>query len=140
MDDKHYMPEISSALDIYTDDYKRDPVPDVELLKRVMAHIEARPGEWDQTKWFCGTQACFAGWTCRLSDKVAEIDEYENSVTLKTGEVMFVEDAATKILGLTPYEASTLFSHRCTLHDLQHRVRVIVDPEYRAKFSDGAER
>jgi hypothetical protein len=52
-------------------------MPNVELLKRTLQHIEDHPESWDQTAWVtpedfrtddgCGTAYCFAGWAVELS-------------------------------------------------------------------------
>lgn len=48
-----------------------DPVPNVELLKRVRKHIDRHPDKWDQYTYRdvyeCGTVMCFAGWAVQLS-------------------------------------------------------------------------
>ena len=39
----------------------------IELLDRALAYIDKHPEEWDQRTWDCGTAACIAGHTARLS-------------------------------------------------------------------------
>jgi hypothetical protein len=82
-----------------------------KLIACVLRHIEANPDEYDQNTWFslrdtahdqsyCGTTACFAGWACLLSKDVTKwADRRQESVRVE----------ATALLGLTDYEASTLF-------------------------------
>lgn len=41
--------------------------PNAELAYLVLDHIDAHPDQWDQATWECGTVACFAGWTVKLS-------------------------------------------------------------------------
>ncbi len=43
------------------------PVPNIELLDRVLAQIEEYPDQWNQDVWRCGTTYCFAGWACQMT-------------------------------------------------------------------------
>ncbi len=42
-------------------------MPNIELLNKVLKHIEDNPGTWDQRVWRCGTSYCFAGHAAVLS-------------------------------------------------------------------------
>src|SRR5690348_5458725 len=42
-------------------------MPNIELLEKVLKHIEDNPETWDQGNWRCGTSYCFAGHAVLLS-------------------------------------------------------------------------
>lgn len=52
-------------------------MPNTELLKKTLAHIETHQDQWSQNNWItpaeyrdnpeCGTAYCFAGWSVALS-------------------------------------------------------------------------
>lgn len=79
----------------------------IELLDKVLNHIQAQPYTWDQDVWRtfgndtnfktvtddnkskdvlavdCGTSFCFAGWACQLSNEPAE---WHSKTTLYANE------------------------------------------------------
>lgn len=54
-------------------------MPDVERMRRTLAHIEANQGLWNQNKWAedtaCGTTYCYAGWAVVLEGIPVRISE-----------------------------------------------------------------
>jgi hypothetical protein len=83
-----------------------------KLIACVLRHIEANPDEYDQNTWcslrdaahdqsYCGTTACFAGWAVLLSRDVSE---------WAAPRQHDIRHEAQRLLGLTDYEAGTLFS------------------------------
>lgn len=42
-------------------------MPNIELLDKVLKHIEDHPETWNQKDWRCGTSYCFAGHAAVLS-------------------------------------------------------------------------
>lgn len=80
-----------------------------ELLRRVIAQIEAHPELWDQTWWReekpCGTAYCFAGWTAILSGAAfVRLPSGNLSETMVIppggGDPEPVSDYAARILGI----------------------------------------
>jgi hypothetical protein len=83
-----------------------------KLIACVLRHIEANPDEYDQNTWcslrdkeqdrsYCGTTACFAGWTVLLSKDVSE---------WAAPRQYAIRIEAQQLLGLTDYEAASLFA------------------------------
>lgn len=107
--------------------------PNVALLNQTLAYIEAHPQEWDQTTWHCGTTACFAGHAALLDGAewapanvpigelvLARDDDPDLNVLVLDGTPsVFVDDRAQRILGLTEYQATELFSGCNSLDDLR---------------------
>lgn len=100
-------------------------MPNTELLKRTLNHIEAHPEEWDQEYWarrtLCGTSYCFAGTAVVLSglplawrdvdadDYGVDADELAHNV-IDEGEVGdSIATAARDLLELTADQADRLF-------------------------------
>jgi hypothetical protein len=79
--------------------------PNTELAWRVMDHIDAHPGQWDQGLWIgesgCGTVACFAGWTVMLSGFEVDSDS-EGVIAPQHPEWrgLHVSTVAEELLGL----------------------------------------
>ena len=98
-----------------------------DLLRETLAYIEAHPEEWDQTKWLCGTTACFAGRACLLS---GDRPVYEIGPDDESGRVYFGQDnrrrqvryRAADLLGLGQHDADVLFDCGCTMDDLRRIV------------------
>jgi hypothetical protein len=113
--------------------------PNTALAWRVIDHIIAEPGSWDQHTWLarteCGTTGCFAGWACLLSGDI--LDEgcplascACNSASLRTsdGYPVEVEERATELLGLYGGHAERLFSGSNSLDNLIDQVYQIFGP------------
>lgn len=111
--------------------------PNVDLLKRTLAYIEANERAWDQTVWrrkdpVCGTAMCFAGWAVTLAGdqwaseavEATEIRGDDDSFLVKIGDdrVQEVDDRAAELLGLTYEQVDLLFF---SLNDLDD-IRLIV--------------
>ena len=119
-------------------------MPNVELLKQVLQHIETHPDEWDQREWVtdwpgCKTAYCFAGWTAVLAgarpdedDEVpraslpAELANVESCSWPASKGFLHVADAAMYLLGLNEHEADELFEEDNTLDDLRRIVGELV--------------
>jgi hypothetical protein len=112
--------------------------PNVDLLRRTLAHIEANPADWNQATWRCGTGMCFAGWAVTLAggqwyeDKptslyrdelIAEPDDADDFLNRRIGaRTIHVDDRAKRVLGLEEGQAEVLFDGGNDLHDLRHIV------------------
>lgn len=95
---------------------------DAVQMRKVLEHIHANPEEHDQNSWAvkkpsCGTTMCYAGTTLHLAgyrllwEKIGESGELAatSAQNPQTGEVGLIEDEASKLLGLTSWEANQLF-------------------------------
>lgn len=109
------------------------PIVNVELMKRVLAHIKADPENWHQGQWIdsratneCKTAGCFAGWAAQLSgyqpvfkeglvwnEETLQYDfgikQYTEYVTDAQGKEYEVASLAQQLLGLNALEAGELF-------------------------------
>ena len=65
------------------------------VLDAALAHIDANPGEWEQSTWVCGSSACLGG---RIALMAGEVDP-ENGWSA----------AAQRLLGLDPVERHPIF-------------------------------
>jgi hypothetical protein len=95
----------------------------LDLAKRVSAHIHANPDQHRQGDWYqeddCGTAACVAGWTAVLDgaelsknfypDGFVEASAVEGALA---GGTRSIASYAREALGLTPDEAKELFFSR----------------------------
>lgn len=115
--------------------------PNVPLLRRTLAHIEANPLTWDQSWWRCETGMCFAGWACELAGGewlVSAADMIEGAASsadmvyliAEPGDdeevvlphvngmsVVTVHARALRVLGLDEEQAEHLFStHNSIVH------------------------
>lgn len=122
-------------------------MPNVELLRRVLAHIEAHPEQWDQLSYRalvdCGTAYCFAGhvvgltggrWSAPIGAEDADDDDDELPPLedcVDVGDVIqHVSYYAQNQLGITSGQADELFSPGNTLDDLRRIVgRICGDRE-----------
>lgn len=105
----------------------------VPLLKETLAYIEAHPEEWDQSKWRCGTGACFAGHAAILHGaKWRNLAPDDMRIIAPGGEVRYVDSYAREALGLkaevyVDHDGDTefgveLFDGHNTLDDLRRIV------------------
>lgn len=111
----------------------------VDLLERVMTHIEQNPGQHYQGSWMreapgCGTQFCFAGWTAIL-DGVSPPPRYCGEWGVTTAKasvdtrdydgddnVVSVARYAQLTLGLDNPQRGALFFGGNSPHDLRRIV------------------
>lgn len=95
----------------------------LELAKRVSAHIHAHPDQHRQGDWYqetdCGTAACIAGWTAVLDGAELAKNFYDDGFVeasavegVRTGGTTSIATYARVALGLTPDEAKELFFSR----------------------------
>lgn len=98
----------------------------IELLERTMQHILDHPETHRQGVWACGSQACFAGWACKLSGlrQVDDNGRFWNGV-----KEIHAKFAARLLLGLTSREANLLFSGHNKIDQLQDMVKKLVNGE-----------
>ena len=90
----------------------------VELLQKVMDYIEAHPEKHDQTDWFCGTAACFAGHAALMSGWTI-VTSQKNAGMVTNGDcIRYVPGVARDALGLTIAEADALFDESLTTPQL----------------------
>jgi len=114
--------------------------PNVDLLKRTLAHIESHPEEWHQEHYRCGSGMCFAGWAATLAGglwAVEDVDDDEESgdtdmLVAEPGEAKADEDGnvwafnrAQRILGLSSDQACVLFGSDNSLDELRGMVRYL---------------
>jgi hypothetical protein len=120
-------------------------MPNVELLRQTLAHIEANPDEWDQRDWrretSCGTAYCFAGWAVKLTggefcrDSGGKV--FGSLVKASGSDVpLMIADYAAELLGLPPEvdeyggpANALLFYSRNTLDDLRRIVAELCEDE-----------
>jgi hypothetical protein len=115
------------------------PELNVVLIDKVMEVIETDPDHWKQRSWrhdgdfspervkdqesgenvlvtSCNTSFCFAGWACQLEGAkwvtVAHVllEPGENDGTSDYPGAISASQRATRLLGLTRYEAEDLFA------------------------------
>lgn len=102
-----------------------------ELLEKVMQYILDHPEEHDQSQWFCGTTACFAGHTALLSGYRLPHPLGQNEaiavVVDKDGKRHYVDDLAIELLGLTCDQGNLLFGASNNLEQLQLTVRGLIN-------------
>ena len=104
-------------------------MPNVELLEKVWRHIEDHPESHYQQIWMntCGTAGCFAGWACALAEGVVNDFQKPSWTTLLDGKWLHVEDAATKLLGITNEEGEIMFAGTNTREQLGLMVKDLID-------------
>lgn len=121
--------------------------PNVDLLRRTLAHIEANPDEWDQTHWRCETAMCFAGWACDLAGGQWYEDDptgmYRDELIAEDGDTgpymhsrngvrtIHVDDRARRVLGIDEPQADRLFDAVNNLHDLRRIVGALCEESAR---------
>lgn len=104
----------------------------VELLTKVMEHIEGNPEEHDQSQWArqteCGTKYCFAGHTVFMSGWTPEFDEDSTAAFCVSGdnEQRCIESLAKELLGLSGYQAERLFFECEDLPSVRRYVGVLL--------------
>lgn len=93
------------------------PTPDLPMLRKVIAAIDADSEKWNQHswghfvqdrsgEWSCGTARCVAGWAATFAPTL--VTEYP---TPGAGPELVVSDTGTYTLGLTSWEALELFEY-----------------------------
>lgn len=109
--------------------------PDLDLIDRVMDHIDTHPEEWDQTTWSCSTAfggiaACF-GVRAALIDGWQVVDSWGGMVEEGTGgPERHASDVAVGLLGIDFHVALRLFAATNTLDDLHSMVKQIHGAPY----------
>lgn len=98
----------------------------VELLERVMQHIDDHPEQHDQAAWIneCGTAACFAGWAVMFTGGKLSRDGVFVTVV---GESDCVSRAAGRRLGISAVEGDVLFDASNTRDMLRLMVKDLVN-------------
>jgi hypothetical protein len=119
-----------------------------DLIRRVVAAIEAQPHKWDQGQFVggaawngadpseCGTTFCFAGWALHLENRLA-FDSAVGLVALDAhGKPRPFDVAARDLLGLTEHQAERLFyfvtsdgDEDVTLDELKGRIFAVTGVE-----------
>ena len=119
-----------------------------DLIRRVVAAIEAQPHKWDQGQFVggaawngadpseCGTTFCFAGWALYLENRLA-FDPTMGLVALDAhGKPASFDAVAQDLLGLTPWQAGRIFYYvvsngdeDVTLDELKGRIFAITGVE-----------
>lgn len=105
----------------------------IELLNKVMEHIEGHPEEHYQGTWArrtdCGTAYCFAGHAvviCGWDPIFPIVDHSDRKLLAKAcsrdGRVHAIQDVAELELGLTEEMANRLFHHRNSREQLREMV------------------
>ena len=126
--------------------------PNIELLDKVLKHIEDHPEAWSQADWRteydealavdpesgreilavdCGTAFCFAGWACQMeggkwadTTSLIPIDE-DDPFDILGDDTVFASTRAQRLLGLTSEQAEDLFRSENTLDDIREMVAEI---------------
>ena len=120
------------------------PKRNVELLEKVMQHIEDYPETHMQMTWTtnCGTSACFAGWTCLL-DGYQHIPDTNGGFFRKRTETRISADTlARERLGLTSEEGHMIFAALNSRSMLRLMVKDLVNGDslrYIAEYRKEAE-
>lgn len=96
-----------------------------KLLQLTLDTTKANPQHWDQGNWHCSTTHCFAG-IAELLDKQQSLNTYIDEYDIDGCDVA---EYAMKALGLTIYQADSLFSPVNTLEDLEHRVNMLLNTD-----------
>lgn len=111
----------------------------VQLLEKVMQHIDDHPEQHDQSTWVrtdCGTAACFAGWAAILT--------FGTGIILRDGGFQcpppyahrIMSEVAADLLGLDEANADTLF-HACNSRGmLRLMVKDLVNGDELGAFDD----
>lgn len=97
-----------------------EPTPDLPLLRKTLAAIDADPNQWDQTswgdfdqdqtgEWSCGTARCVAGWAATFAPTLVIAQSVH-------GDSLSVADTGAYALGLTSGEAWDLFEGTLTMN------------------------
>lgn len=89
-----------------------EPLPNLDLLDRVIRQIKAEPERWNQ-HWWVNWQGpggvsrhCIGGWAIVLSGLKFDMDDTADEESVDGRNPT---DVATELLGLTGIEASSLF-------------------------------
>lgn len=100
-------------------------MPNVDLLQRTLAEIEAHPEQWDQFRY----DKCFAGTAVRLDGGVwpegcvvAVVPVPEDPPEIVHNGIVYVDRRAQRILGLTDIQIGPLVFGFNTLDDLRRIV------------------
>jgi hypothetical protein len=111
----------------------------IEKLRAVLAKIKADPKSWDQTKWICGTAACFAGHAVLMEGATPGPPEesvlkyWPNSGTTRcetpSGGLRQVSELAKEILDLTSCQGDCLFEAENELIDLEKMVDALEEDD-----------
>lgn len=75
-----------------------------DLAYQVLDHIRENPESWNQREYFCGTTACYAGWTLTL-------DAMNNGEVLEHSGMWNPGMNAAQVLGWTWWEAASVFGN-----------------------------
>jgi hypothetical protein len=113
-------------------------MPNIDKLNAVLAKIKADPKSWDQSRWFCGTAACFAGHAmlledCKVTTPTAGFGSFghdvgdSDRVEMPNGAVCNVSRAAEEILDLSEDQADALFYYDNELVDLERMIEALED-------------
>jgi hypothetical protein len=98
------------------------------LARAALAAVRARPDQWDQETWRCGTGMCFAGFVAVEAGArwvTADLDDPDAGLVVgPDGKRSHVADFAAEALGVDPYGQfdRALFSVYNTLDDLDRLV------------------
>jgi hypothetical protein len=106
--------------------------PNVDRLSRVLAHVEANQGLFDQRFWAhrkaCGTTYCFAGWTVRIYSPESEF-QFALIVPVAghcLSDGHLIDEVAAEILGLDRQTSDRLFYGCSTLAEVRRAVAAII--------------
>lgn len=113
-------------------------MPNVKLLNRTLKQVEKHPETWDQTMWRCKTGMCFAGWAAQLSgggwafgpksaysdQLLANGSDHPSEIhRIRGKDCVTAASRARRLLGITQYESSQLFSAGNELEQVRQWVR-----------------
>jgi hypothetical protein len=97
-----------------------DPTPNLQLIRRVLNHIDTHPETWTQSRWYertpCGTAHCVGGWALAFNGNTGRLVFLSHSVA---------RSMAQQALGLTGREARALFNGGNSRADVQRTAEAV---------------
>lgn len=105
----------------------------IQELERILTYITDHPEEHVQSRWTCGTGACFAGHTALLNGYQAltvGIDFLGSMVVDDRGWGHRVRDVALKILDVDETTSEVLFDGNNTREMIAEMVKDIANGEH----------
>ena len=101
----------------------------VDLLTQTREAIKANPKHWDQRFWHCGTLHCVAGF----AELIAKGLPFDTSAEDLKKDKEFYDDSwntadnARVLLGISLYDATSLFAGGNTLEDIEKMVSQLIE-------------
>jgi len=103
-----------------------------ELATKVFNHIVNNPEEWNQSSYYCGAAACFAGHTCIIAglvnrSELGSLKEFKGKFFINRLKQIFsnndeyrsIREEAADLLSLALNDADTLFYGHNDIYDIK---------------------